>query len=146
MKKFEFRLSSVLRLYEAQLELEKLKLAQALANERQILKSIAKRTDELRRQNEVTRELMELRSGDLRALSAYNLSAQTHIIALHEELARIRGLLQLQRETVLCHERKVKLVSKLKARQLLEWEQAVNRQLELESQEIWAAAKRFKYV
>jgi hypothetical protein len=144
MKKFNFRLDSVLRLYEAKLELEKQKLAQALAQEQQVLRTIAGRTQEMRRQNEALRELIELRSADLRALSAYNLSAQTHMIVLHEELARIRSVLHLQREAVAREERKVKLVSKLKAAKRAEWEQAVNRQLELESQEIWLAVNRIK--
>jgi hypothetical protein len=144
MKKFNFRLDSVLRLYEAKLELEKQKLAQTLGQEQQVLRTIAGRTQEMRRQNEALRELIELRSADLRALSAYNLSAQTHMIVLHEELARIRSVLHLQREAVAREERKVKLVSKLKAAKRAEWEQAVNRQLELESQEIWLAVNRIK--
>jgi hypothetical protein len=144
MKKFNFRLDSVLRLYEAKLELEKQKLAQTLGQEQQVLRTIAGRTQEMRRQNEALRELIELRSADLRALSAYNLSAQTHMIVLHEELARIRSVLHLQREAVAREERKVKLVSKLKAAKRAEWEQAVNRQLELESQEISLAVNRIK--
>jgi hypothetical protein len=140
MKKFEFRLSSVLRLYEIKLELEKAKLLRALAEERQILCSIATRAEEVRHQNEFLRELVELRSGDLRFLSAYNLSAQTQTIFLHENLARVREFIRLQREAVLREERKVKLVLKLRERSLSEWQQAVDRQMEIDSQEIWLAA------
>lgn len=144
MKKFEFRLSSALRLYEAKLDLEKQKLAQMLAQEEQVLHSIARCTEEMRHQNDAMRELVELRSTDLRALSTYNLSAQTHMIALHEELARIRRAIQLQRQAVFAQERKVKLLSKLKERKHAQWEQMANRQLELEAQEIWLAMNRLK--
>src|SRR5581483_2998899 len=98
MKKFEFRLGSVLRVYELKLELEKAKLSQALADEQDILDCIRKRAEEVRQQNEAIREIIELRSGDLRALSAYNLSAQTQNVAWHEDLGRVRQLIRLQRE------------------------------------------------
>ncbi len=139
MKKFSFRLSSVLRIYELKLNIEKAKLSQSLAEEQGIVQTIAKRAEEVRRQNEAVREMVELRSGDLRALSAYNLSAQTQNLNLHENLARIRRVIRLQREAVVSEERKVKLVSKLKARNFAEWEHAANRQLEIESQEVWLA-------
>jgi hypothetical protein len=139
MKKFEFRLSSVLRVYELKLELEKAKLSQALADEQEILDCIRKRADEVRQQNEAIREVIELRSGDLRALSAYNLSAQTQNVAWHEDLGRVRQLIRLLREAVLREERKVKLVSKLKQKKLFEWERTLNQQFEKESQEVWLA-------
>jgi hypothetical protein len=139
MKKFEFRLNSALRVYGLKLELDKTKLSQILAEEQQILHSIAKHAEDLRLQNDALRQLVELRSGDLRALSAYNLSAQTHNIALHESLGRVRRLIRLQRETVLRDERKVRLLSKLREKKFSEWEQIVNRQMEAEAQEIWSA-------
>lgn len=144
MKKFEFRLSSALRVYELKLELETAKLSQFLAEEQQILHHIAKRTEEVRRQNEAIRELVELHSGELRALSTYNLNAQTQNIILHENLARVRRSIRLQQETVFREERKVKLVSKLKQRRFFEWQQAMNRQLEIEAQEIWSAVNGIK--
>ena len=142
MKKFNFRLSSVLRVYELSLDLEKEKLAQALSEEQQILDCLAQRAEQVRRQNEAIRELIELRSGDLRALSAYNLSAQTQNVALHEKLARVRRFIRQQREAVLREERKVKLVMKLKARKFSDWEHSTNRQLEIDALEIWRAVSR----
>ncbi|HZS53111.1 MAG TPA: hypothetical protein VFA65_01805 [Bryobacteraceae bacterium] len=139
MKKFEFRLGSVLRIYELRLDLEKAKLSQALAQEQEILNCILRRAEEVRRQNEAIREFIELRSGDLRALSAYNLSAQTQSIVLHEDLARVRRLIRLQRENVIREERKVKLVSKLKEKKLSEWARKVNQHFETDAQEIWLA-------
>lgn len=144
MKKFEFRLGSALRLYEAKLDLEKQKLTQLLAQEEQILRSIANRTEEMRRQNDAMRELVDLRSTDLRALSTYNLSAQTHMVALHEELAHVRRSIHLQRQAVIREERAAKLVLKLKEKKRAQWQQVVNRQLDLDAEEIWLAVNRIK--
>jgi uncharacterized membrane protein YccC len=139
MKKFTFRLDSVLRLYQVKLEIEKAKLSKALAEEQQILGALSRRAEEVRQENEAIREQIELRSGDLRALSTYNLSAQTHTIALHESLARVRRSIRSQRESVLREERKVKLVSKLRDRQYLAWQEALSRQVEADAQEVWIA-------
>lgn len=139
MKKFTFRLASVLRLYEVKLEVEKAKLSRALAEEQQILAALSRRAEEVRQENEAIREQIELRSGDLRALSTYNLSAQTHTIALHENLARVRRSIRSQRESVLREERKVKLVSKLREKQYLEWQEALKHQVEADAQEVWIA-------
>lgn len=139
MKKFEFRLASVLRLYEIRLEIEKAKLSSMLAEESRIVETIAARTEEVQRQNAAIRELIEWRSGDLRALSTYNLSAQAQNVVLHENLARVRKLIRAQRQSVLREERKVKLVSKLKERKYSEWEYSVTQQLEREAQDLWLA-------
>jgi hypothetical protein len=141
MKKFEFRLASVLRLYEVQLELEQARLAQALAKEQSILKLMEKRAQEVQQQNESLRRALELRSTDLRALSTYNLSAQTQQILWHDELARVRHFIRKQREIVLAHERKWKLVVKLKEKKHAEWTKEVGRQLEAESQELWLSVR-----
>ena len=114
MKRFEFRLEAVLRFYEMHLDMERARLAQYLAEEQRILNTIAQRAEEVNRQNQAIREMIELRSGDLRSLSVYNLVAQTQSIVLNEELARVRRLIRSQRDSVLREQRKVKLVSKLR--------------------------------
>jgi hypothetical protein len=100
----------------------------------------------VRRQNVAIREFIELRSGDLRALSAYNLSAQTQNIVLHEDLARVRRLIRVQRENVLREERKVKLVLKLKQKKLSEWERSMHQYFERDAQEIWLAVHANSFV
>lgn len=129
----------MLRVYELQLELEQTKLAQALAREQTILKLINERAEEVQRQNEAIRRALELRSGDLRVLSTYNLSAQAQQVVWHEDLTRIRRYIRDQRQIVVAHERKVKLVLKLKERKLGEWTHAAERQFEAECQELWLA-------
>lgn len=140
MKKFQFRLGSVLRFYELQLDLEKATLSRALAEEQEILNTIAKRAEEVRQQNEEIRAMIEMRSGDLRCLSSFNLSAQAQSIMLQEKLTRVRRVIDFQRQAVLRQERKTQLLLKLKDKKLHEWEQDAERRLEAESQEIWLAA------
>ncbi|SRR5579884_4277279 len=139
MKRFEFRLEAVLRFYEMQLDVEKAKLARALAEEQELVASIAQRTEEMRQQNEAIRALVELRSGDIRSLSSYNLSAQAQNIAACEKLARVRRAIDMQRQAVLRQGRKTKLLAKLKQRKFAEWQKIMDRRLETESQEIWLA-------
>ena len=139
MKKFEFRLDAVLRFYEVQLELEKTKLSRMLAEEQEILNIISKRAKEVRQQNEAIRELIELRSSDLRSLSSYNLSAQAQNIAFQEKLTRVRRAIDVQRQSVLRAERKTKLLVKLRDRKRFEWQHNTERRMEIDSQEIWRA-------
>ncbi len=137
MKKFEFRLSSALRLYETKLDIEKGKLLHLLAEEQRILDLIAKRTEEVRLQNNSIREQIELHSSDLRALTFYNLNAQAQNIVLHEQLAQTGQAIQRQRVSVKREEQRVKLVSKLKARKFAEWQHSTDKEAESVSQEIW---------
>jgi hypothetical protein len=138
-RKFTFRLDSVLRIYETHLEFEKAKLAGLLANERGILDRVRERSDGLRRQNEAIRQLNDLRGTDLRALSAYNLTAHTHLICLNEDLNSCRQSIRHQREVVLAHERQVKLLQRLKDKRISEWRHAVDSELERDAQEVWLA-------
>lgn len=138
-RKFTFRLDSVLRLYETHLELEKAKLAELLAKEQGTLHRIRQRTDDLRRQNEAIRQLDTMHGADLRALSAYNLTAHTHLIYLNEDLNACRKSIGRQRAIVLAHERRVKLLHRLKENKLSEWQRAADSESEREAQEIWLA-------
>jgi flagellar export protein FliJ len=144
MKKFEFRLASVLRLYENRLDLEKHRLAQMILQEKRVLHNIEQTMEEMRSQQQAVRELIELNSTDLRALSTYNLSAHTRLISLHEELARVRHAMQLQRMAVLREERKVKLVSKLKDKKRAEWDLAVEREIQRDCEDVWLAVNKSK--
>jgi hypothetical protein len=141
VKQFQFQLEPVLRLYELQLEVEQGKLAQAHAREQTIVHRMRERAEEVHRQNEAIRRELELRSADLRALSTYNLSAQTQQIIWHQELTRARQIVLQQRKIVLAHERKVKLVRKLREKKFAEWKSAQTRQLEAEAHELWLAAR-----
>jgi hypothetical protein len=144
MKNFEFRLSSTLRYYELQLELEKAKLSRALAEQRQLVDAIARHIDEQRQQNDAVRKLLEMRSSELRFLSSYNLSAQSQHLILHDKLARMRRVVELQRQVVIRAERKTKLLLKLQERKQRDWQLNVSRRTEAESQEIWLATNTNK--
>jgi flagellar biosynthesis chaperone FliJ len=146
MKKFEFRLASVLRLYEARLELEKQKLGRMVAEEQRIIRSIEKLSEDMRTQNQYLRELIELQSTELRALSTYNLSTQARILTFGEELRTIRRAIQTQVQALIPIERKVKLLAKLKHRRRAEWESAVEQDLERECHELWLATHQVRSV
>jgi flagellar export protein FliJ len=145
LKKFHFRLSTVLRIRETNLEIEKSKLAPFVAEEQTILRNISDISERCRQQNASIRELSTLRSGELRALSAYVLSSQAQIIALNENLARVRHAMALQRDSVLRAERNLKIILKMKEKRLREWEYKRNQQIETGAQEAWLAAHHKKF-
>ncbi len=140
MKKFSFRLSSVLRLREGRLTMEKTLLANFLSEEQKILGKICKISAQCDEQHASIRELSTLRSGDLRAFSAYILSSQTQVIALQEKLVQIRHAIAIRRQAVLRAEQDVKVMLKLKEKRLREWQRGQDRMFETVSQEAWLAA------
>jgi hypothetical protein len=128
MKRFEFRLQSVLSWRARQLELEKAKL-QVLFEELNALAAARARLEsDLHEAGRVA-----LASGDPQQLAALG-PFREHI---RREQARVEARradcarrIEAQRESVLNAERNVRLLEKLKARRLADWNAAVAKELD----------------
>jgi flagellar export protein FliJ len=142
MKKFEFRLASVLRLRQTQLDAEKVKL-QKLHAERSRLENTLAAIDAQRSSSLAWVQAAPLiESTDVRALSAFLAGAGARKESLRQAIAGCDREIEEQRLHVLAAERNHKLLEKLKERKFSVWQADVDRELEIIAQEAWQAAAR----
>jgi flagellar export protein FliJ len=142
MKKFEFRLASVLRLRQTQLDAEKTKL-QKLHAERTRLENALAAIDAQRSSSlEWVKTSALVESNDVRALSAFLAGAGARKESLRQAIAGCDKDIEEQRLRVLAAERNHKLLEKLKERKFSAWQAEFNRELEIIAQEAWQAAAR----
>jgi flagellar export protein FliJ len=139
MKKFEFRLSSVLRFYEAKAEVERAKLTSLMSEEQRLSAAIANLENTRQQEAASLQAVPSLERQDLRWLSSYLLCSRSQLIRLNEDLARVRRDIAEQRTAFLRAERKVQAVQKLKTRKLKEWQAAISLHFEAQAQECWLA-------
>ncbi len=144
MKKFEFRLASVLRLRETQLAVEKNKLQQLFAERAKLQKTLAAIAEERERAEAWIQAASDATSGDLRVLSAFLLGSKSRETTLLQALQGCDSDIAQQRQRALQAERNQKLLLNLKDKQKSEWQAEFDKELESVAQEAWQSAARSK--
>ena len=139
MKKFEFRLDSVLRWRDTQLQLERGKLNALLSEEAKLRDSLETLASERRSALQCLAK-EQLFSLDLRSLSSYLVGAEARATMLQEQIRNRSQSVAEQRDRVVHAERNVKLLLKLREKRQLEWKTGVEREIEANAEESWLAA------
>jgi len=139
MKKFEFRLDSVLRWRDTQLQLERGKLNALLSDEAKLRDSLETLASERRSALQCLAK-EQLFSLDLRSLSSYLVGAEARATMLQEQIRNRSQSVAEQRDRVVHAERNVKLLLKLREKRQLEWKTGVEREIEANAEESWLAA------
>ena len=139
MKKFEFRLNSVLRWRDTQLRLERAKLQELTTEETRLKTSLeALATERRAAVNHLSRTQVD--SLDLRSLSSYMVGAEARTNTLRDKIRKHAAMVQQQRERVISAERNLKLLVKLHNKSHAEWRANVNREIDSAAEESWLAA------
>ena len=139
MKNFRFRLEAALRLREIQYESERLKLHQLLADEQRLTSSLESLAVERREASAFIQNLDNPANRDFRALSSFLLGTATRASTLREEIIKRKSLITEQRQRVRRAERNVRLLQKLREKQLRDWTIAVDKKIERDAQDSWIA-------
>lgn len=140
MKSFQFRLDTVLRLRQQQVETEQLKLHQLLAEQDQLKKCLELVAREREEAAHFVREHQAPGNRDLRALASYILGSQARAVTIQSALQNLNRALAEQKAVVVRAKQKEELMIKLREKRTREWMQEANRQMEAESQECWTAS------
>jgi tRNA threonylcarbamoyladenosine modification (KEOPS) complex Pcc1 subunit len=141
MTKFHFRLASVLRLREMQLAVELEKLQVLLHEIAQKERSLAAMSEERTSAVEFVQKQTGAGHAELRALSAFLLGTSGRAAQLRESVARTKSLAAEQRQRVTLAQRDERLLLKLKAAKLSEWQAQYDRELETVAQDTWTAVQ-----
>jgi len=145
VKKFEFRLASVLRLRETQLSVEKNKLQQLFAERAKLQKNLDSIAQE-RNESEVWLQAeSDPTSADMRSLSAFLLGSKARESTLSQAIESCDAEIAEQRQKTLLAERNQKLLLNLKSQRRVEWQHEFDKELEIVAQEAWQSAARSKH-
>ena len=144
MKKFQFSLAAALKLRESQLQAERTKLQQLLAEEQSLKNAVELLAADRRDAANFIQESAAVDAIDLRALSAFSVGADARAVSLREQIARKTKIIQEQKARVMQAERKVKLLAKLREKKLDAWTQEVNREIEQAAQESWLSKRHME--
>ncbi len=142
MKKFEFRLASVLRLRETRLAAEKIKLQELLAERERLQESLDSYEKEQKDALAWVHNTQGANSADLRALSAFQLGSKARRATVQRAIQSCETDIQEQRFRLMQAERNQKLLLKLKEKRLASWQYDADRELEIIAQEAWQSAAR----
>jgi flagellar export protein FliJ len=142
VKKFEFRLASVLRLRETRLAAEKIKLQELLAERERLQKNLETYEKEQKDAVAWVQNTPDANSADLRALSAFLLGSKARRNTIQQAIEGCAVDIQEQRARLMQAERNQKLLLKLKDKRLAAWQYDADRELEIIAQEAWQSAAR----
>ena len=141
MTRFHFRLASVLRLREMQLEVEEEKLQILLHDIAQKERAIAAMSEERTSAVDFVQKQTNIGHAELRALSAFLLGTSARAAQLRENVERTKTLAAEQRQRVMAAQRNERLLVKLKAAKLSEWQAQYDHELETVAQDTWTAVQ-----
>jgi flagellar export protein FliJ len=144
LKKFEFRLASVLRLRETQLEIEKNRLHDLFAERSRLQKKLISLGEERTASEKWLQSMAEPTSADLRSLSAFLLGSKSREATLQHSIQSCHEDIARQRKRTVVAERNQKLLLNLRAKQKEGWQKEFDKELEEVAQEAWQAAVRAK--
>ncbi len=144
MKKFEFRLASVLRLRETQLEIEKNKLQRLFTERSKLEKTLLSLGEERTTSEKWLQSMQSPTSADLRSLSAFLLGSKAREAGLQHSLQGCNEDIAEQRQRTLLAERNLKLLENMRNKQKSVWQQEFDKELEAVAQEAWQSAARSK--
>jgi flagellar export protein FliJ len=139
MKKFEFRLASVLRLRETQLKIEKNKLQQLFAERQKLEKNLQSIADERRESSAWIQS--HTGSADLRSLSAFLLGSKARAATVRQAIESCDAEIAEQRARAITGERNQKLLLNLRDKRHAEWRKEFDKELEAIATETWQSAR-----
>ena len=144
MKRLEFRLDTVLRLRELQLERERAQLLQLTGEQRRLESDL----ETIRRERQEAKAFLyeqgSLENAELRTMSAFLLGMDARTGVVRGRLEEIARSVEQQRQVALAAERKVRLLEKLRERKREAWKQETNREIETVAQEAWQAGQHVR--
>jgi flagellar export protein FliJ len=139
VKRFVFRLESVLRWRRSLFEQEQNRL-HALVAERDAILLRLKELEELRqRAEQALLEAPAVTGSELAALEAYRRRLNLERARKQQELTDCEARIEAQRQRVLEAQRRVRLLERLRERRFSEWEAELNRELEALAAESYLA-------
>lgn len=144
MKRFEFRLASVLRLRQVQLEAEQAKLQELLGEQQRLLRDLEAAAAERREAKEAVYSLINLDNAELRTMSAFLLGVDARTAKTHARLAEMARFIEERRQCVIKAERKVRLLEKLREGKRAEWKHEADLEVETAAQEAWLSARHLR--
>lgn len=139
MKKFAFRLESVLRLRGMQLLAEKEKLAHLLGEVNKLEQSLATLTHEKTAAVNFVQTEPSIGSTELRALSAFLLAFDARCAAIRDAIQRASAQAAAQRQRVVEADRNERLLIEMKKKRLAEWRHEADHEVEVLAEESWNA-------
>ncbi len=142
MKKFNFRLESVLRLRETQLNIQKNRLQQLLAECAKLERNLSSIAEERREAATWVGNLSVATSSDMRALSAFVLGSKSRESTLRQAIEGCEADIADQRGRTMIAERNRRLLLNLKSRKQMEWQKEFEKELEHTAQEAWQSLAR----
>lgn len=144
MKRFEFRLDSVLRLRELQLERERAELQRLVGEQRRLESDLEAIRRERQQAKSFVYEQGNLENAELRTMSAFLLGLDARTGVIRGRLEEIARSVEQQRQVAIAAERKVRLLEKLRERKLEAWKHETNREIESVAQEAWLAGRHLR--
>ena len=140
MKKFDFRLHSVLRWRGSQLQIERAKLSKLAGEEARLKLELEALATQRREAVAFLENAERFETVELRAMSAYLVGASARENDLHDQIARRQQMVVQQRAQVLEAERNVRLLEKLREKRLQSWNAEYQKQLDSEAEESWLSS------
>ncbi len=137
MTRFKFRLEAALRLRRLSVETETEKLHHFLSERQKQVKSLAAVREERIQASAFVQQTGGVRAADLRALSSFTVGLEARVQTLSHSLCRLDQQIEEQRKRLLNAERDERVLSKLKAKRLTEWNLQAEREIETTAQELW---------
>ena len=137
MTKFKFPLEAALRLRTMRVDSEKTKLQDLIAHRNRLQISLDSTRRERQDATAFVQSAAEPLTGDLRALSLFNIGLQARIQTLTEALARLDRSIAEQKQHLLKAERDERCIGKLRVKRLAEWNLQAEREIEATAQELW---------
>lgn len=144
MKRFEFRLDTVLRLRELQLERERAKLQQLVGEQQRLESDLEAIQRERQQAKSFVYEQGNLENAELRTMSAFLLGMDARTGVVRGRLEETARSVEQQRKVAIAAERKVRLLERLRERKLEVWKQETNREIERVAQEAWLAGRHLR--
>lgn len=141
MTRFQFRLQSVLRWRQAQLDAERAKLEQLVAEQRKVNAAVEALRNERAQAKAFLSGKSDLQGVELRLVSSFLLGVEARAAKLRDHLRAITQSVEAQRKQVARADRNVRLLNKLREKKLEEWKQEADREIETLAQESWMAAQ-----
>ncbi len=144
MKRFEFRLASVLRLRQLQLEAEQAKLQELVGEQQRLTRDLEAAATERREAKEAVYSLTNLDNAELRTMSAFLLGVDARSAKTRARLQEMAHFIEERRQYVIKAERKVRLLEKLREGKRAEWKHAADLEIETAAQEAWLSARHLR--
>lgn len=144
MKRFEFRLASVLRWRQVQMEAEQAKLQELVAEQQRLVRDLETAGAERLNAKAAVYNLTNLDNTELRTMSAFLLGVDARTAKTHARLAELAGFIEERRQVVIKAERKVRLLEKLREGKRAVWKHEADLEIETAAQEAWLSARHLR--